>query len=130
VREVDEITGMIVDAAYRLHTRIGPGLMENVYEALLARMLTERGLQVERQKAVSFVIDGLHFNDGFRVDMLVEQQVVVELKAIDKLAPVHSRQLLGYLRLMDLHVGLLINFGEASLKNGLHRVVNRYRPDQ
>jgi GxxExxY protein len=102
--------------------------MENVYEALLARMLTERGLQVERQKAVCFAIDGVHFKDGFRVDLLVEKCVVVELKAIDKLAPVHSRQLLGYLRLMDLRVGLLINFGEVSLKNGLHRVVNRYRP--
>lgn len=126
--ELDQVSGMIVDAAYRLHTRIGPGLMENVYEALLARMLAERGLQVERQKAVSFAIDGVYFKDGFRVDLLVEQSVVVELKAIDKLAPVHSRQLLGYLRLMDLQVGLLINFGEMSLKDGLRRVVNRYRP--
>lgn len=128
--EQDEVTGVIVDAAYRLHTRIGPGLVENVYEALLARMLTEHGLQVERQKPVSFAIDGVHFRDGFRVDLLVEQRVIVELKAIDKLAPVHSRQLLGYLRLMDLRVGLLINFGELSLKNGLRRVVNRYRPGE
>lgn len=128
--ELDVITGMIVHSAYRLHTRIGPGLMENVYEALLARMLSERGLQVERQKAVSFEIDGLHFKEGFRVDLMIEQAVIVELKAIEKLAPVHSRQLLGYLRLMDLPVGMLINFGEASLKNGLHRIVNRYRPGE
>lgn len=125
--DLDKVTGTIVDAAYRLHTRIGPGLMENVYEALLAKMLAERGLRVERQKAVSFDIDGLHFKEGFRVDLLVEDCVVVELKAIDRLAPIHSRQLLGYLRLMDLRVGLLINFGEASLKDGLHRIVNGYR---
>lgn len=118
-----------MDAAYRLHTRIGPGLLENVYEAILAKMLAERGLEVERQKPVSFVIDGIRFQDGFRVDLLVAQRIVVEIKAIQKLAPVHSKQLLSYLRLMDLQVGLLINFGEDRLKDGLHRVVNRYRPE-
>lgn len=126
--ERDELTGLIVDAAYRLHKRLGPGLLENVYEALLEKLLIERGLRVERQKPVSFVIDGLEFKDGFRVDLLVEGRVLVELKAINKLAPVHARQLLGYLRLMNLEVGLLINFGEPRLKDGLHRVVNRYRP--
>jgi iron complex transport system substrate-binding protein len=125
----DEVTGIIVDAAYRLHTRIGPGLLENVYEAILAKMLADRGLEIERQKPVSFVIDGIHFQDGFRVDLLVERRIVVEIKAIQKLAPVHSKQLLSYLRLMDLQVGLLINFGEERLKEGLHRVVNRYRPE-
>jgi iron complex transport system substrate-binding protein len=125
----DEVTGIIVDAAYRLHTRIGPGLLENVYEAILAKMLADRGLEIERQKPVSFVIDGIHFQDGFRVDLLVERRIVVEIKALQKLAPVHSKQLLSYLRLMDLQVGLLINFGEERLKDGLHRVVNRYRPE-
>jgi iron complex transport system substrate-binding protein len=124
----DEVTGIIVDAAYRLHTRIGPGLLENVYEAILAKMLADRGLEIERQKPISFVIDGIHFQDGFRVDLLVERRIVVEIKAIQKLAPVHSKQLLSYLRLMDLQVGLLINFGEERLKEGLHRVVNRYHP--
>lgn len=123
----DEVTGIIVDAAYRLHTRIGPGLLENVYEAILAKMLTERGLEVERQKPVSFAIDGVRFQEGFRVDLLVERRIVLEIKAIQKLAPVHSKQLLSYLRLMDLQVGLLINFGEERLKDGLHRVVNGYR---
>lgn len=118
-----------MDAAYRLHTRIGPGLLENVYEAILAKMLAERGLGVERQKPVSFRLDGVQFQDGFRVDLLVERRIVVEIKAIQKLAPVHSKQLLSYLRLMDLQVGLLINFGEERLKDGLHRVVNRYRPE-
>lgn len=126
--ERDELTGVIVDTAYRLHTRIGPGLLENVYEALLARMLSEQGLRVERQKPVSFTIDGLAFRDGFKVDLLVEDRVVVELKAIEKLGPVHAKQLLTYLRLMDLRVGLLINFGAARLKDGVHRVVNRYHP--
>lgn len=128
--ERDELTGVIVDASYRLHSRIGPGLMENVYEPLLARMLAERGLRVEKQKTVSIEIDGVRFAEGFRLDLLVNERVVVELKAIDKLAPVHSRQLLSYLRLMDLSVGLLINFGELRLKDGIHRVVNGYRPDE
>lgn len=128
--ERDELTGMIVDAAYRLHTRIGPGLLENVYEALLARMLSAQGLRVDRQKPVSFTIDGLSFHDGFKVDLLVENRVVVEIKAIEKLGPVHAKQLLTYLRLMDLRVGLLINFGAARLKDGLQRVVNRYRPGE
>jgi GxxExxY protein len=127
---VDHLTGVIVDEAYRLHTRIGPGLLETVYESLLERMLAERGLKVERQKKVSFEIDGVRFQDGFRVDLLVEERVVIELKAIEKLAPVHSRQLLTYLRLMQLPVGLLINFGTAKLNDGLHRIVNRYRPPE
>jgi iron complex transport system substrate-binding protein len=125
---MDTLTGLIIDTAYRLHTRIGPGLLENVYEALLAKMLAEQGLRIERQKPVSFSIDGVRFNDGFRVDLLVEECVVIELKAVEKLAPVHSKQLLTYLRLMDLRVGLLINFNEARLKDGLHRIVNRYEP--
>jgi GxxExxY protein len=126
--DMDTLTGLIIDTAYRLHTRIGPGLLENVYEALLAKMLAEQGLRIERQKPVSFSIDGVRFNDGFRVDLLVEECVVIELKAVNKLAPVHSKQLLTYLRLMDLRVGLLINFNEARLKDGLHRIVNRYEP--
>jgi iron complex transport system substrate-binding protein len=126
--DLEHVTGIIVDEAYRLHTRIGPGLLENVYETLLARMLTERGLHVEKQKEISFQIDGIRFENGFRVDLLVENRVVLELKAVEKLAPVHSRQLLTYLRLMELPVGLLINFGAARLNDGLQRVVNHYRP--
>ena len=126
--EIDHLTGAIVDEAYRLHTRIGPGLLETVYESLLARMLAERGFRVERQKPVAFQIDGVRFDEGFRADLLVEDLVIVELKAVEKLAPVHSRQLLTYLRLMELPVGLLINFGAARLNDGLKRVVNHYRP--
>ena len=127
-RDIDEITGEIVDAAYKLHTRLGPGLLESVYEAVLARQLERRGLFVERQKPVSFEFDGMNFDEGFRVDLLVEGRVVVELKSVETLAPVHSKQLLTYLKLLNLQVGLLINFGAATLKEGLHRVVNNYTP--
>jgi len=126
--EIDDITGQVVDAAFKLHTRLGPGLLESVYELVLARELGRRGLIVERQKAVSFEFDGLQFDDAFRVDLLVEGCVVVELKSVDTLAPVHSKQVLTYLRLLNLPVGLLINFGSATMKEGLHRIVNNYQP--
>jgi GxxExxY protein len=128
VKDLEQITGIIVDAAYHLHTRLGPGLLESVYEAVLARELVRRGLKVERQRPVAFEFDGLRFDEGFRVDLLVENVVVVELKSVEKLAPVHAKQLLTYLRLLDLSVGLLINFGAATLKEGLQRVVNHYEP--
>jgi GxxExxY protein len=126
--ETDEITGQVVDAAFKLHTRLGPGLLESVYELVLARELERRGLTVERQKPVSFEFDGLRFDDAFRIDLLIEGCVVVELKSVETLAPVHSKQILTYLRLLNLPVGLLINFGAATMKEGLHRVVNNYQP--
>jgi len=129
-REIDELTGIIVDAAYKIHTGLGPGLLESVYEAVLARELERRGLRVKRQALVSFDYDGMHFDEGLRIDLLVEDVVIVELKSVEKLAPVHSKQLLTYLRLMNLSVGLLINFGGATLKEGLHRIVNNYVPDR
>ena len=123
-KPLDDITGEIVDAAFMLHTGLGPGLLESVYETVLARELLRRGLQVERQKPVSFHYDGLDFNDGFRVDLMVESRVIVEIKSVERLAPVHSKQLLTYLRLLNLPVGLPINFGAPTLKDGLHRIVN------
>lgn len=126
--EIDEITGQVVDAALKLHTRLGPGLLESVYELVLARELERRGLTVEKQKPVSFEFDGLQFNEAFRVDLLVEGSVVVELKSVETLTPVHSKQLLTYLRLLNLPVGLLLNFGAATMKEGLHRIVNNYTP--
>jgi GxxExxY protein len=124
VLELDDITGAIIDSAIRVHRWPGPGLLESVYEALLARSLERKGLQVARQKAMSFELDGIVFERGFRVDLLVEERVLVELKSIEKVAPVHEKQLLTYLRLSRLHVGLLINFGADTIKEGLHRVVN------
>jgi iron complex transport system substrate-binding protein len=124
MKELDDITGAVVDAAMKIHMDLGPGLLESVYEVVLARSLQKRGLRVERQKPVRFEYDGMDFEEGFRVDLLVEGCVVVELKSVEKLAPVHGKQLLTYLRLMQLPVGLLINFGAATLREGLHRVVN------
>ena len=125
MKELDDITGAIVDAALKVHMELGPGLLESVYEAVLARALEKRGFQVERQKVIRFEYDSMVFDEGFRVDLLVEGGVIVELKSVEKLAPVHGKQVLTYLRLMDLPVGLLINFGAATLKEGLQRIVNQ-----
>jgi GxxExxY protein len=126
--ELDDITGNIVDAAFKLHQGLGPGLLESVYEAVMARKLARRGLQVERQKSVRFEYDGIAFDEGLKLDLLVERTVIVELKSIETLLPVHKKQVLTYLRLLDLPVGLLINFGASVLTNGLHRIVNNLPP--
>jgi GxxExxY protein len=123
-RPVNDITAVIVDSAYKLHAGLGPGLLESVYESVPARVLQRRGLLVERQKPVSFEYDGLYFNEGLRLDLLVESRVIVEIKSVERLSPVHPKQVLTYLRLMDLPVGLLINFGAPILKDGLKRIVN------
>lgn len=126
--EVDEITGEVVDAAVKLHKRLGPGLLESVYELFLAKELYRRGLVVERGKPITIDIDGISVDHAFRVDLLINSCVVVELKSIETVAPVHYKQVLTYLRLLDLRVGLLINFGAATMKEGLHRIVNGYLP--
>ena len=126
--DLDLVTGHIVDSAVRLHMRLGPGLLESVYERLLAQDLARRGLEVARQKVLGFEFEGLHFEDGLRVDLLVNSAVVVEVKSVEKLAPIHSKQVLTYLRVLDLRAGLLINFGAMKLKEGLHRIVNNYSP--
>ena len=122
--ELDDVTGAIIDASLTIHRDLGPGLLESVYEAVLARALERRGLRVARQQAVRFEYDGLVFEEGFRADLVVEGWVVVEIKSVERLAPVHGKQLLTYLRLMHLRVGLLMNFGAPTLKDGLRRVVN------
>ena len=128
MRDLDDITEATIDAAIRIHRDLGPGLLESVYDAVLARALERRGLHVDRRLAVRFEYDGLVFDEGFRVDLLVDHQVIVELKSVERLAPVHGKQLLTYLRLMNKRVGLLINFGAHMLKDGLHRVVNDLDP--
>ncbi|MCK6487676.1 MAG: GxxExxY protein [Planctomycetes bacterium] len=125
---INDLTGIIIDTALVIHRDLGPGLLESVYESVLSRSLERRGLHVERQKIVAFTYDGMAFDDGLRLDLLVEGRVIVELKSVEKLAPVHSKQVLTYLRLMHLEVGLLINFGAATLKEGLHRIVNTLQP--
>ena len=128
MRDLDAITEAIIDAAIRIHRDLGPGLLESVYHAVLARALEKRGLHVERQPVVRFEYDGLVFDEGFRADLLVDHDVIVELKSVERLAPVHGKQLLTYLRLMNKPVGLLINFGGNTLKEGLRRVVNDLPP--
>ena len=108
---LDDITGNIIDASVKIHRDLGPGLLESVYEALLARELERRGFRVERQKVIQFEYDGLTFHQGLRVDLLVESRVVVELKSVEEIARKHSMKVRNYIRLLKLPVGLLINLG-------------------
>lgn len=125
MHELDEITAAIIDASIGVHRQLGPGLLESVYEVVLARVLIKHGFQVQRQTPISFQYDEMLFEDGFKLDLLIDEKVIVEIKSVERLAPVHARQLLTYLRLMELPVGLLINFGGATLKEGLRRIVNQ-----
>jgi GxxExxY protein len=125
-RDVEEAAAMVVDAALQLHRDLGSGLLELVYEAVLAKMLEQRGLSVERQKPVPIQYQGVSLDEGFRLDLLVDGQLIVELKSVENIHPVHPKQLLTYLRLMNLPLGLLINFGAPLLTEGLQRVVNKH----
>ena len=126
--ELDEITGAIIDSAIQVHRVLGPGLLESVYELVLARALTNQSFKIEREKSISFEYEGMFFANAFRIDLLVDERVIVEIKSVERLAPVHSKQLLTYLRLTNLQVGLLLNFGAATLKEGIHRIVNHLPP--
>ena len=120
----NEIARQILDAAFAVHTKLGPGLLESVYEVVLAYELQKRGLTAERQKAMPIVYDSIRFDEAFRSDVVVNGKVIAELKSVEALLPVHAKQLLTQLRLSGLKLGLLINFGEAHLKNGIRRVIN------
>jgi len=120
----NEIAREIVDAAFHIHKTLGPGLLETVYEVVLARELEKRSLNVVRQQPVPIVFGDLKFDEGFRADLIVEDKVIVELKSVEQIAPVHKKQLLTYLRLADKRLGLLINFGSAVIKDGISRIVN------
>ena len=120
----NEISKQVVDAAFKIHTRLGPGLLESVYEAVLAYELSKRGLRVERQKAIPVVCEEVRLDEGFRADLVVEGKVIIELKSVEAIAPVHKKQVLTYLRLSNLKLGLLVNFGEELIKDGISRVVN------
>lgn len=123
---VEELSAIVVDVSFHLHRDLGPGLLESVYEAVLTRALERRGLRVERQKLISFEFDGMRFDEGLRVDLLVNDVLVIELKSVETLAPVHHKQILTYLRLLHLPLGLLINFGAATFKEGCKRIVNNH----
>jgi len=120
----NEIAKIIVDAAFQVHKRLGPGLLESVYEVILAHELKKRGLSVKRQVPVAIVFDEIKFDEGFRADLIVEEKVIVELKSVEKVSRVHKKQLLTYLRLTDKRLGLLINFGAELIRDGISRVVN------
>lgn len=119
----NEIAKVVVDAAYRLHVDLGPGLLESVYEVLLARELEAHGLAVERQKPISFEYHGVRFDEGFRADFVVNNSVIVELKSVEEMHPSHKKQLKTYLKLSRKRLGLLINFGAPLIKDGIHQVV-------
>ena len=120
----NSIAREIVDAAFKIHTKLGPGLLESVYETILAYELRQRGFIVERQKPVQIYWDDVLFEEGYRLDLLVEEKVLIEVKSIESVMAVHKKQLLTYLRLTDKRLGLLINFNEELIRNGITRVVN------
>ena len=115
MKSVDEISGDVLDLSIRLHRELGPGLLESVYEAVLAGKLAKLGYSVERQKQVDIVFEGLAFENAFRIDLLVEGRVLLEIKSVERLNAAHAKQLLTYLRLTKQPLGLLINFGGATL---------------
>ncbi|TGK06038.1 GxxExxY protein [Leptospira selangorensis] len=125
---INEITKEIIDAAIKIHKQIGPGLLESVYEMVLVRELQLRKLKIETQKYISFEYEGMVFKNAFKIDVLVEETVLIEIKSLEKILPVHSKQLLTYLKLMNNPVGILLNFGMALMKDGIHRIVNQYNP--
>jgi GxxExxY protein len=123
----NEVSGQIVDAAIKVHTVLGPGLLESVYEAAMAYELEKRGFKVLRQHPIPVIFEEVHLECGFRADLLVQDLVLVELKAVEQVHPVHKKQLLTHLRLTGKRVGLLINFNVELLKDGITRVVNNFR---
>jgi len=120
----NEVAREIVDAAYHIHKGLGPGLLESVYEAVMAYELKKRGLKFVRQQPIPIVYEEVHLQEGFRADFIVENLVIIELKSVEIIAPVHKKQLLTYLRLTNKHLGLLINFNTDLIKNGITRLAN------
>jgi GxxExxY protein len=125
---LDHITSTIINSAIKVHRALGPGLLESAYEACLAFELLEHGVKIERQKPLPIVYKNVKLDCGYRLDILVEESVIVEIKVVDHIAPIHKAQLLSYLRLSQCKVGLLINFNVKVLKNGIVRMANEF-PD-
>lgn len=124
--ELDDISDAVIDGAIRIHRELGPGLLESVYETVLAGALVRRGLQIDRQVPVDIQYDGLRFAAAFRIDLLVENRLILEIKSVETLSKAHGKQLLAYLRLSDQPLGLLLNFAGATLKGASGGVVNDY----
>jgi iron complex transport system substrate-binding protein len=124
---IEELSSIVVDCSYKIHVEIGPGLLESMYEIVLAKMLEDRGLKVQRQFPISIHLMGMHFEEGFRADLIVEQSLLVEIKSLQALSMVHSKQVLTYLRLLKLPLCLLINFSASTFKEGCKRIVNDHK---
>jgi len=124
--DIEALATQVIDCGFHLHKDLGPGLLESAYEQLMAAELARRGIAVSRQVAMPLTYKGVVVDNAFKIDLLVERTLIVELKSIERLAPVHGKQVLTYLRLMGLPLGLLMNFGQATFKEGLRRVANDY----
>ena len=124
IKAINNITDKIISAAIAVHRELGPGLLESAYEACLVYELVQRGLSIEQQKTLPVIYRDVRVDCGYRIDLFIEKQVIVELKAVEKLEPIHKAQLLSYLKLSGCKVGLLINFNVKILKDGIHRIVN------
>lgn len=124
--ETERIAATAVNCAFRIHNSLGPGMLESAYEALLSELLVREGPRVERQRIIPITLDDIVVDAGFRADLIVEGKLLIELKSIERLAPVHGKQVLTYLRFLDLRLGLLMNFGAPLFKEGLRRIVNNY----
>ncbi len=120
----NDIGRIIVDRSVRLHKLLGPGLLETVYEVVLANRLTQASLTVKRQVPIPIEVDGIRFDEGFRADIIVEDKVIIELKSVEQVSKAHQKQVLTYLRLTGMKLGFLLNFGEAIMKDGIHRIIN------
>lgn len=123
---INKITEAIISSAIAVHKELGPGLLESTYETCLFYELAERGLKVERQKALPVIYRGIQLDCGYRIDLFVEEKVIVELKTVERLEPIHEAQLLSYLKLSECTVGLLINFNVMLLRDGIKRIVNKF----
>ena len=128
VRDVDQISGDVLDLSIQLHRELGSGLLESVYETVLAAQLAAMGYRVARQRPVDISFQGMRFESAFRIDLLIDERLLIEIKSVEKLHAAHAKQLLTYLRLTNQPVGLLINFGGATLKEGFRRLVNNHNP--
>jgi GxxExxY protein len=126
MERVDELASLVINCGLTLHQQVGPGLVESVYEQVLADRLISSGLRVDRQKPASIVIDGKTYAEACRYDLLVENLLLIELKSIEKLGPIHVKQTLTYIRLMHLPIGLLLNFGSETFKQGIRRIINNH----
>jgi GxxExxY protein len=126
---LESLTKIAVDCGFKLHDQLGPGLLESVYEILLCESLKQHGMMVVRQKVIPITYNGITLDEGFRADLIVEGQLLIEVKSVERFAAVHGKQVLTYLRLMSLPLGLLMNFGTATFRDGLKRVANDYYGD-